>query len=532
MPLVQRPSSSYWPNRERRRATSLLSTRRCRTHLRPPNCQSATLSRSPEASPLMPVGADATRRQQGYNPSRAQLGLIRVARPLRAGIEQVYAWFLANAARCDSDCGHPREPTQIDAEMVHMAASCVCGFAVAARGPTVRVFALWVLVGAFAHQSAAQAPCAASDHGMLADGSDNVPALTRTLAECAGRTIHIAHGTYNLSPKGFATGIHVPAGTTLVGDGSQGPQQTVLQIASSGNFASLLWIRNVSNVAIHGIRFEGAVYESGCTRNLDYGHAIYIQSDSGQKASVDSVDISGDAFHNFNGQSWVTINAADGSPGIGLNGPIAVKNNVFDSNANLSGGCAASRGMGYSAVMVSLHGSNNSNQGLVEHVEVDSNTFNAGYVKGAIAIWSGARAISVAHNTILDTGARLPRTTGPELGRYAILVYNSAHELPGLHPDTVRIVGNTITNPVSCGIYVAGARNLEIAGNRIAGQSDRYDVTLPKGAISLNHSENVSLQDNELTDNYIGIASVGSQIKMGTNRINAPIGGKRTRIVP
>src|SRR2546422_158794 len=118
--------------------------------------------------------------------------------------------------------------------------------------PLARMFALGVVLMAFAHQAGAQAPCEASDHGMRADGTDNIAALTRTFAECAGQTIHIAHGTYTFSPNGFATGIKVPAGTTLVGDGSQGSQPTVLKISSGGNLAALLWIRNVSNVAIRG----------------------------------------------------------------------------------------------------------------------------------------------------------------------------------------------------------------------------------------------------------------------------------------
>ncbi len=119
-----------------------------------------------------------------------------------------------------------------------------------------------------------------------------------------------------------------------------------------------------------------------------------------------------------------------------------------------------------------------------------------------------------------------------ELGRYAILVYDSAHERPGLHPDTVRIVDNTIANPVSCGIYVAVGRNIEIRRNRISGQRDRFDGTLPKGAISLNHADSVTaLEDNDLADNYIGISSVGSYVRMGTNRIAVPPGGRRDRIV-
>src|SRR5437763_4146632 len=285
----------------------------------------------------------------------------------------------------------------------------------------------------------AWAACEAIDHGMRADGSDNIAALTKTLAECAGQKIHIAHGVYTFSPNGLAPGITIPADTELGGDGAEGPQQTVFRVADSGNFRSFFWVRNVSNVGIGGIRFEGTTYESGCTRHLDYGHAIYVQSDSAQSAGVESVHIANNAFHNFNGQSWITVNAAESSPGIGLHSSIAINNNVFDSDAKLSGGCAPSGGIGYPVAMVWLHGSDQSANGLVANVVVESNTFNAGYVKDAVAIWVGTRMVNVENNTIRDVGQQLPPAPGTELGRYAILVYNSAHKPVALAPEGVRI---------------------------------------------------------------------------------------------
>jgi hypothetical protein len=138
----------------------------------------------------------------------------------------------------------------------------------------------------------------------------------------------------------------------------------------------------------------------------------------------------------------------------------------------------------------------------------------------------------VQNNAVRDAGLGLPPAPGTELGRYAILIYDSVHESPGLPPDTIWVVGNEITNPVSCGIYVAKGQNLDISGNRISGQRDRFDGTLPKGAIALNHAAKVfSLKDNELIGNYIGISSVGSELNLGANRIVAAGGGAATKIV-
>ena len=391
---------------------------------------------------------------------------------------------------------------------------------------SARPLAALMLLLAWVAQSHAQAPCEASEHGMAADGSDNSAALSRTLTECAGQVIHIAHGTYTFAPQGFAVGIKVPPNTTLRGDGAQGQQATVLRIAGSGTYQGFLWARNVSNVTIRGLRFEGSPYDSGCARHLDYGHAIYVESDPAESARVENVVIADNAFYNFNGLSWVTLNAGERSPGIS---GVTISNNVFDSDANLSGNCAA-LGMVYTAAMISIHGANLSAQGLVTNVLVASNTMHGGYAKEGVAIWSGTNTISVKGNAIADIGLRLPRPPGAELGRYAVLVYNSAYDNPGLHPDTIWIVDNTITNPVSCGVYVAGGRNLQISGNRISGQLDRNDGTLLKGAIALNHADNVfSLENNELLDNYIGISSIGSTVNMGQNRIAAGPGGRATK---
>jgi hypothetical protein len=399
------------------------------------------------------------------------------------------------------------------------------------RGGWLASLLFAIILTPLAHPATAQDRCEAAEHGMRPDASDSTAALTRTLTECAGRIIHVPSGIYVFAPNGFAVGVSIPAGTTLLGDGAEGSQATVFRVGPSGNFQALLWIRNVSNISIHGIDFEGTPYESGCTRDLDYGHAIFVQSDAGQAQGVENVDISNNRFRDFNGRSWVTINAADASPGIGLSSSITVRNNAFDSDASLSGSCAASASMADTAAMIDLHGSNKSGQGTVRNVAITSNLLNAAYVKEGIEVWSGTVNIEIAGNSITDTGLQLPWRPGAELGRYAILIYHSAYEQPGLYPTSIRVAGNTITNPVSCGIYVAAGRNLEIIANRISGQRDRFDGTLLKGAIALNHGLGVvHVRDNELAGNYIGISSVGNPPDMSANRIDVPPGGVATKI--
>lgn len=381
------------------------------------------------------------------------------------------------------------------------------------------------------HAADAHEACQASQHGVNPDARDNTAAFKKMLTECAGKEIRIPRGTYTFSPAGYDNGLYIQSDTSIVGDGAEGDSGTVMRIADTGNFASLFWIRDASNVSIHGIKFEGTSYESGCTKHLDYGHAITIHSSAGARAPVETIKITANQFHNFNGQSWITITAQDHSPGVGAHSEIAISNNAFVSDANLHGSCAATGGIGYPVFMVWLHGSDESGEGMIENVSISSNTFQADYVKGAVVVWSDTAHIDIQNNTINNAGLRLPAAPQTELGRYAITIYNSAHEKPGHWPDTITVVGNTIVNPVSAGVYVAGARNLEISRNRISGQSDRYDGTLPKGAIALNHAQNVrAVEGNELVNNYFGITLVATDAPVKDNHVTPAPGGMRTKI--
>ena len=179
--------------------------------------------------------------------------------------------------------------------------------------------------------------------------------------------------------------------------------------------------------------------------------------------------------------------------------------------------------------MISIHGSDESARGMIENVSVGANLFEAAYVKQAVAIWSDSAHINVQDNTIRGDGLDLPPASG-ELGRYAIVIYDSAHEKPGLLPNDVHVVGNTIENPVSCGVYVAAARKIEISGNRISGQSDRHDVTLPKGGIALNHAEESVVSGNDLRNNHIGITVVAGSVRIESNTIVPQADGIRMKI--
>lgn len=100
--------------------------------------------------------------------------------------------------------------------------------------------------------------CEASSYGVSTAATDNTAAFQAALNACAGKVLHVASGTYDFRPTGWAVGLIVPASTTVVGDGAG---TTILQVAGTGGgFNYFFWIRNVSNVAIQRLTLKGNGY--------------------------------------------------------------------------------------------------------------------------------------------------------------------------------------------------------------------------------------------------------------------------------
>lgn len=144
---------------------------------------------------------------------------------------------------------------------------------------------------------------------------------------------------------------------------------------------------------------------------------------------------------------------------------------------------------------------------------------------------SATRSAWPARGPHKRSAAAAPRV----VGLVTRFTYNSAYvralQLPGLHPDTISINGNVITNPQSRGVYVAKGQNIEITGNRISGQRHGYDVTLPKGAIALAYANNVRALNSELTDNQY-CDHPGTKVSAEGNRIVVPPGECARRSFP
>jgi hypothetical protein len=430
------------------------------------------------------------------------------------------------------------------------------------RAAAISGILLWAFAPAARPLPAAAHTCEATRHGVWYTNDparDSSSGLREALgsADCAGQTLHIPAGAYYFLPLGLTAGFSIPANTTIEGDADQlGNPATKLVVGTQangqGNYDSFFKILDASGVSIRHLDLQGSQDSTGCPANAypGFGNAIEIMATKPQQ-SVENITIQHNKFHDFNGQFWIYVHAYDRSAGIGVGSRIDIGSNLFDAaghdagNGHLPGldNCAGSVGLGWGVYQVWIQGNGASQSGPVANVNIVSNTFHANYVKGAISVFGGnLRRIGIRYNEIYDAGRGVLETSASkELGRYAIVVYDGTVANSGsLRPNEISVVSNKISAPVSCGIYVASAMNVQISQNVISGQSDPYDVTLPKGAIALNGllnpnplpSGNVFQVDgNSLSDNRYGIEVAGGTGTINGNDIrNVPENGVGIRV--
>jgi hypothetical protein len=367
--------------------------------------------------------------------------------------------------------------------------------------------------------------CQATEQGVSTALPDNTAVFQAALNACAGRTMHVAAGTYIFAPalayadaNGFGNGITIPDRTSIIGDGRD---KTILQITGPGNYASFLWIHDAGNVSISQLTLAG-----NNARNppppagapacyYDYGHAIFIQSTA---RPIENISIVGNEFISFTGTSWISVLGGENGNGIGVDGgTVTIDDNYFKS---VEGNAVAPQYIVCPASAVAIQGLGPTMSAV--DVSVSGNVIEADYIKSGVAVWSGAARITIANNTITRAGMGLPVPHDYSNGSYAILVYQQ-HAVPPdttvfVRPTAINIVDNVIDSPYSSGIYVLEGRSVRIEGNLISGQIDTYDLTEPRGAIALNTVDNAydgvetAVSDNIMSGNAVGISIAGGTL--------------------
>lgn len=136
--------------------------------------------------------------------------------------------------------------------------------------------------------------------------------------------------------------------------------------------------------------------------------------------------------------------------------------------------------------------------GKISSLVMRNVTVDATYIKSGIALYGAISGASLLNCSIDYAGAK---GAEDDSGAYAIQVYSAGRDM-----RDIVIANALIRNPRSCGIYCTLADNVLISDAVISGQSDLKDDTLPKAAIALNGTRNVSIIGGDLKNNAVAIA--------------------------
>lgn len=159
---------------------------------------------------------------------------------------------------------------------------------------------------------------------------------------------------------------------------------------------------------------------------------------------------------------------------------------------------------------IAFQGAGTNTTGLVRNAWVSRCRGEGTYKKSFGAAWHSTENIWFEDNDAENFGA--DAGFGSDKGVYAFFAYeNSINDggPGGARPDHIYLVDNRIKNPRSCGFYCADGNRIFVSGNKINGQTDTSNGTLPKGAVAINGAREAHIDDNWIDDCFIGVVLYG-----------------------
>jgi hypothetical protein len=323
--------------------------------------------------------------------------------------------------------------------------------------------------------------------GAKCDNSTNdTTAIQAALTAATGSSLIFPSGTCIVS----TTTLTVPANTIVAG------QSRDVSIIKMTSCVPVFTVSNVSNVTIEKLWMLGT---DAC---VSWGASPIGAINFGSSVSASNWTFRNLRQSGFNGNYWNKGNAA-----------ATVSNVLFD---NISIESTSSDAPG---------GSNNPNIALAfysgtggprwENLTIQNSQFNGTDICIHVIIFGNAYKYSINNNRSLNAGGTNTNshcTNGtPATNSYAISVYD-ANDDGNPQQDGV-IANNYIRSPAAAGIYLVPGSALTraatttpmlIANNEIVAQT-HTDTALPRGAIAVNTSTDLTISGNKLYGNAIGI---------------------------
>lgn len=320
--------------------------------------------------------------------------------------------------------------------------------------------------------------------------TDNTAAFIAALAAlqtAGGGVLQIGRGNYNLASATLTTtGIEIPPNVTIQGVSRQGSTLTITGTAECVLFTNDLCSSN------HLIRDLRIVGNSKATVNGTGGVYLCRVLDGTATASVRNCIGENLRLENFGGDAWFFFWCSSDTYTIDECGLRNISALTFDGNA---------RDPNSIGVLSSILEFKGTDPGQCNDCFARNISAELSWVKIGVLCFGNVNRVMIDG---CDLRNAFQGESVADKAAYAIICY----DIDGNVRDA-KITNCTITNPFSCGIYLAGTIGTQMANIHVSGQEDTADGTLPKGGISINGAVEWSLDNYTARDNYCHLATVG-----------------------
>jgi hypothetical protein len=322
----------------------------------------------------------------------------------------------------------------------------------------------------------------------LADGRQplSVSELQSALNRAASGEVHLPAASFVLdSDELHRSPIQVPNGLRIRGAGID---KTFLEIIGSAS-CNVFDIADASNVRLSDLTLRG----NGASSGYGNGTALLCRLRTAAREGMRNVVVERCGFENFGAEFWIWILNQNESQVIE---GIEIRACTFKSR---SGNAKNPSNIQVPAFCIGVQGSSRG-RGDVRDVSIASNEALIPDLKGFVVVWQGTKNVKIESNIVREPGAKIEN----DRGAYAIALYDNARGY-GRRPSSLTVRDNTIVRPRSCGIYIVMCGQVVVSDNRISGQFDELENTLPKAAIAVNGAEQADVFRNEISDCFGGI---------------------------
>jgi len=321
-------------------------------------------------------------------------------------------------------------------------------------------------------------------------------AAAAELASRGGGTLLIPPGSYELASAELVTPVELTDNVTVEGCGSK------LTITGTLITSAVFRALNVSNIEIRNISCIGNsqadAYVNGC-------FFFYTKSTSAAQRGVRVRNVH---LENFKAMHWIYIANQD------ENTPLRDVLIEHLTSKSISGNYT-SNAITHNASVICIQGGDydSIDQAYVDNVVIRQVDCDCNYMKTGIILYHSV--CNAILEDIIVRNAGFDAAFANDKGSYGLQIYDKWGNGRGVDIRRVEVSAK------SCGIYVAGFRDILIDGIIAHGQTDIENSTLPKGAVVFNGARDYVLRNARIYSCAFGLAMVGPSI--GGYRTNASI---------